>query len=79
MTTYVSKLIRLILTQELYFGALAVILGVAVSVEDGLGSGIKASLYTLIFFQLIILWLNRTFIKAVLARRSGTTEDKKEP
>lgn len=78
MTTRLSKLIRLILTQELYFGAGAVILGVAVAVEDDLGSGIRASLYSLIFFQLIILWLNRAFIKAVVARRSGTTEDKTE-
>ena len=59
-------LVKMLLIQELFYGIFIVIIGIAIGVQHGLDSGLRTFLYCFIFFQFIILWLNRGIIKSTL-------------
>jgi len=61
--------LRIILMQELFYGAFLVVLGVIIGLQHGWESGVKTFLYAFMFFQPIIFWINRKILKSVACSR----------
>ena len=69
------SLILFLLLQEFYYSILLVIFGVAIGVQHGVESGLRAFLLSLIFRQFVIFWIKRKVIKDFL---NPEIKDKKE-
>ena len=61
-----KALVRFLLFQELCYGVLILIFGISIGVLHDFDSGLKASIYSLIFVQFIIYWINRKLIRDLL-------------
>jgi len=67
----IRSLFRIIFMQELFYGAFLVVLGAIIGVQHGWESGLTTFMYSFVFFQVIIFWINRKVIKSAFSSKVG--------
>ena len=59
-------LVRFLLTQELYYGAAAALLGAIIAIEKGWEIGLRSFFFVFLFLQIVIFILNFKVVKEKL-------------